>query len=47
MSMINVFVPSMDKSLFGKRLTNAYSVSVDDVPDGVCDFPNFMKETEW
>ena len=29
------FMPSMNKSLFGKRLVNVCSVSVDDVPNGV------------
>ena len=47
MLMIVIFVSSMNKSLFGKRLANAGSVTVDDVPDGVfgifiTHFPDFM-----
>ena len=35
MSMIVIFVPSMNKCLFGKRLAETCSVLVDDVPYGV------------
>ena len=51
MSIIVVFVPSMDKNLFGKRLTNACSAPLDDDPDGFSGiflnhFPDFMKEMD-
>ena len=52
MSMIVIFFPKMNKSLFGKRLASVCSVPVDDVPDGVSGkflthFSDFMKEIEW
>ena len=47
-----MFVPSMNISLFGKRLANAFSVSVDDVPMGfsgifLTHFSDFMKDMDW
>ena len=52
MLMIAIFVPTMNKSLFGKRLANASCVPVDKVPNGVSGnflthFPDFMKEMVW
>ena len=52
MSMIKIFVLSMNKSQFVKRLANVCSVPVDDVLDGVSGiflayFPDFMKEMDW
>ena len=45
--MIMIIVPSMNKCLFRKKLVNACSVPVDDVPNCVSEIFLFMKEMEW
>ena len=47
-----IVVPGMNKRLFGKRLANACSAPVDNVPNGfhgifLTIFPSVMNEMEW